>query len=152
TLIVPLCGCGNDVLVPLPTIPSRWSLSGTVRVNGVPLAGAAVQILDGPNKDAGVGTDASGHYVFTRLEQAGFTARAFAPGYTSSDKPVNLTSNQTVDFDLTKILAANLQSTGESPDVQVQANGTFTLVISATNGGDGCAGSISGRTAVVNGA
>src|SRR5262245_28588124 len=121
--------CGSSS----PTVPSpssaTWRLSGAIRAagSGAPLPGAIVKILDGPNANMSVVSGADGAYSFTRLGQAGFTVRAEANGYTALEKPVALTGDKVIDFELAKILLANIQPTMESVTGVLQADGTYAV-------------------------
>lgn len=78
-----------------------------------PLNGAAVTVLDGPDAGATATTNANGQYALAALKQAGFTLRAtLGANYTATPKPVTLTSDQVIDFDLSKIRKADLISEG----------------------------------------
>jgi hypothetical protein len=56
-----------------------------------PISGASVVILDGPDCSHQATTDSSGRYAFEALQQAGFSLRASANGYTSATRIVTLT-------------------------------------------------------------
>lgn len=86
-----------------PVIPSalRWQLSGMIRCNGGdPVAGALLEITDGPNAGHRATTDASGRYLFSALEQATFSVRASAADHESVTRGVALTTNAVLDFNL----------------------------------------------------
>ena len=86
-----------------PVTPSAalWQLSGTVRCNGGdPIAGATLEVIDGPNVARQAATDARGRYLFFALEQAVVSVRASAADHHSVTRAVTLTSNAVVDFSL----------------------------------------------------
>lgn len=98
-------GLDTIVLTSTPgAAPATFSLSGQVTDSGTGagIAGATVSVADGPNARRSAGTDASGNYRLTALQQSGFTVAASAPNYVSQSKGVTLTSDQTLSFELTR--------------------------------------------------
>lgn len=87
-----------------------WSLAGRVTGGSIftsegtssPVGGATLSIIDGPDAGKAATTDALGNYTFSGLQQSGFTVSASAAGYVSQSRGVTLTSNQTLNFTLTK--------------------------------------------------
>lgn len=80
---------------------NRWELSGVVRgPSDAPLAGATVEILDGPNAAQSVTTSTAGAYSLPSLVQGGFTVRAAKRGYVAVARGITLTANTTADFTL----------------------------------------------------
>ncbi len=133
---------------PSPTTPStlRWILSGTVRASGAALSGAQVRVIDSGLTTT---TDLTGRFSLL-LQQGGYTVQAAANGYTAAAKPIALTSNQTIDFDLTAILAVDLVSEGSVTTTSVALN-TWKFAGHGRNRGTGCAGSVTGNDSLLNG-
>src|SRR5438093_8643959 len=106
------CGGGNSTTTS-PSSPGQmantFSLSGLVTnsVDGTVISGATVSIADGPNAGKSATTDGSGNYGFTGLQQAGFTVNVSAANYLGYSKPVTLTSNQTLSFQLARVPATS---------------------------------------------
>jgi len=103
-LLASACG-GSDSSTPTTPSTPTYSLTGTVSgVSGngaaANLAGATVTISDGADSGKTATTDSTGNYSFPSLKQGGFTVVASATNYTSQSKPVTLTSNQTLSFQL----------------------------------------------------
>lgn len=91
----------NSTPPPAPPTPTTFTLSGTVTsTSGAPIAGATVRIGDGPNQGRSTTTSSTGTYSLATLTASGFTASASATNFVSLGKGVNLTSSQTVDFQL----------------------------------------------------
>ena len=68
---------------PTAPTPATWSLSGTVSAaGGGPISLATIAILDGPEAGKQATSDAAGRYAFSGLQQAGFSVRATANGFT----------------------------------------------------------------------
>jgi hypothetical protein len=89
-----------------PVRPSNgsWRLSGTVSSStGGPIAGAQFTVQDGVNKDAQVMSDASGRFVFARLESARFKMVIDAPGFVSVAPVIDLYQDLEVDFALHRL-------------------------------------------------
>jgi len=117
---------------PTPT-PSAttFALTGAVTesapTTATRITGATITIADGPNAGRTAITDSAGAFLFSGLQQSGFTVNAAAPGYAPTSRSVTLTSNQTIAFGL----FPNARSMSE----------TFTGTISggdaACSGGDG---------------
>ncbi|HEY6894754.1 MAG TPA: carboxypeptidase regulatory-like domain-containing protein, partial [Rhodanobacteraceae bacterium] len=111
-LVAVSCG-GDTVTVTAPSTPASaptaptFSLSGTVTGNvytgavAVAVDRATVSIVDGPNAGRSTETDPAGKYVFSGLQQSGFTVRISATGYVSVTRAVTLTTHQTLDVLLT---------------------------------------------------
>ena len=79
--------------VPAPVTPSigAWRLSGTVASTaGVPITGARLTVQEGANKNARVASDASGRFLFERLESGRFKIIIDAPGFVSVTPVVEL--------------------------------------------------------------
>ena len=88
---------------PTPTSPaSTFTLSGTVYdASAHVLAGASVTIMDGIHAGQTRTTGPSGLYSFTDLTPSSFTLQArTSEGGLGTNKTVNLTKNQSVDFQL----------------------------------------------------
>ena len=102
---VMLATTGCTVMEP-PVRPSNgvWRLSGTViSSTGGPIAGALFTVQDSTNKDAQVISDASGRYVFARLESGRFKMVIDAPGFTSVAPVIDLYQDLEVDFALRRV-------------------------------------------------
>jgi hypothetical protein len=100
-LIATGCSGGGSFSPVVPGAPLQWQLWGVVRCNGGdPVAGAMLEITDGPNAGRRATTDASGQYLFPALEQATFSVRASAADHESVTQAVALTGNAVLDFDL----------------------------------------------------
>ena len=143
---VTACGSSNP---PNRPTPATWNLSGTVRasVGGAIIAGATIAILDGPDHDKQAVADAAGHYSFTGLQQAGFSVRVTAAGFTTVTQGVTLIANTVTDFQLPRLPVAVLSSAGNLVFTP-RADGRVDLTATAINSGEGCASAISGDTTV----
>jgi hypothetical protein len=98
--ILAFTGC---VPMESPVRPSNgaWRLSGTViSSSGGAIAGALFTVQDSANKDAQVISDASGRYVFPRLESGRFRMAIDAPGFVSVAPVIDLYEDLEVDFAL----------------------------------------------------
>ena len=104
------CGGGSDggspagpSPSPTPT-PSTFALRGSVSeappTEATAIAGATVEIVDGPDAGKTQTTDGSGAFTFTGLRQAGFTVRARAANFEERSVGVTLTSDLTRSFQL----------------------------------------------------
>jgi hypothetical protein len=101
TMFTVACSGGTDS--PLAVSPSllRWQVSGMVRCNGGdPIAGATLEVMDGPDSGQRVTSDVNGRFVFSALKQAVVSVRASAADHESVTRSVSLTSNAILDFDL----------------------------------------------------
>jgi hypothetical protein len=93
-----------------PTTAATFSLSGRVTGGSIytggstytAISGATVSIIDGPNVGRSATTDASGNYNVGGLQLSGFTVNVFAANYVTQSRGVTLTSNQTLNFELTQ--------------------------------------------------
>jgi hypothetical protein len=122
-------------------------LSGLVTSSaGFALSGATAVIVDGPDANKSAVTDGNGRYAIPTLLQAGFTVRVTATGYVATSKPVTLTANTVVDFQLSRLPVANLIVEGGLIYDAQNPDGTRGLHGIALNNGDACAGSITGTT------
>ena len=95
--------CSGNTDSPLAVSPSllRWQLSGTVRCNGGdPIAGATLEVTDGPDSGQRTTSNVNGRFVFSALQQAVVSVRASAPDHESVTRSVSLTSNAVLDFNL----------------------------------------------------
>jgi carboxypeptidase family protein len=145
-----LAGCGGSSSPNTPTPPvnlvNTWNLTGTVSSStGGGISGATVVVVDGPDLGKQATADSAGRYSFSGLQQAGFSVRASASSYTPATRGVTLTANMVADFQLTRQLAAAL--TFEGPiTFTPRADGAYDMSATGGNGGDGCAGSVTGTT------
>jgi hypothetical protein len=99
---------------PAPT-PTTFTLSGTVTsTSGTPINGATVRVNDGPNASRSATTAANGTYTLANLTLSGFTATASATNFVALGKGVNLTSSQTIDFQLTPTPLFTANGTGNT--------------------------------------
>lgn len=94
-----LSSCGG---ITPPTQTFRLDGQVTDSATGAPLAGATVNISDGPNAGKSITTSNSGTYSFTELQRSGFTVSVSANLYFPQAKAITLTSNQTVSFQLVR--------------------------------------------------
>lgn len=143
---VAACG-GSSPTTPTPT-PNRatWALSGTVRAaGGGPIGLATIAVLDGPDAGRQASTDNAGAYSIAGLQQAGFSVRASANGFTPASDSVTLTANRTLDFQLQRLPVASLTFGGPITFTPRPDFG-FDMAASGVNSGDGCASSVTGMT------
>ena len=127
---------------PTATPTTTFSLTGRVTGGGIfvgqvsssPISGPTVAIIDGPNAGASTTTDVSGNYTFSALQQSGFPVSASANGYIWQGKGVTLTSNQALNFALTRppgpiVLNGRVTDSATSPtlSVLVLEPGTFRI-------------------------
>lgn len=149
-LLMACAGCGSSSgPAAVPTTPTAvtWTLSGTVTTSsGAAISGAIATILDGPDANKSTTTNTAGRYTFELLKQAGFTLRVAATGYTDVTKPVNLTGNTALDFQLPRLPVANLVVEGALVFDAPNQDGSRGLHGTALNNGDSCASSIAGMT------
>jgi len=82
-----------------------FTMAGVVtnKNTGRAIGNATVRVLDGANAGKSDGTDANGYYSIPALVRGGFTAQASASGFVSSDKPVGISGDTRVDFQLTPV-------------------------------------------------
>jgi hypothetical protein len=71
------------------------------------VVGTVVEIVDGPDAGRQVSTDDHGRYVLESLEQARITVRATAEGFGSVDRTLDLASDTTLAFALSRALQAS---------------------------------------------
>jgi len=97
---------------------SRWTVTGVMRDAGIqgPVAGARVEVREGKNQGMSATTDAGGRYTLSGLEGGTFALCASADGFAPQWRSVTLTSNQTVDWSLTRV-ASPPNVTGRTVDV-----------------------------------
>jgi hypothetical protein len=91
---------------PPPPRPVNWTLSGIIRVDATPVAGAKVSLLtsDGGVRESLV-TDGSGSYRFTAVEDVlhgGALVSVARPGFFTETRYVPLSEGQTSDFELAR--------------------------------------------------
>jgi hypothetical protein len=153
TVLVPIAivcaACGGGASSSAPMAPSgaeqRETLSGVVTgANGAPLAAATVTVLDGPNFGAAAASDSAGHYQIPNLQAGTFSVQAAASGYQTLMKTVTLNANGALDFSLSKILKASLETVTATGSGVLQPDGTYAVPIVGRNAGDGCAGNVHG--------
>jgi hypothetical protein len=126
--------------------PTSWRLSGFVSsVDGQPIGGAVLVVLDGPNAGASVATSGDGQYVFPALEQAAFTVRAEALNHVFALQAISLTGHRVLDFTLAKLPTARLEFEGDATG-EPQRDGVYAFTLTGVNRGDGCASGITGVT------
>ena len=101
TMFTVACSTGIDSpLAASPSLP-RWQLSGTLRCNGGdPIAGATLEVTDGPDSGQRTASDVNGRFVFSALQQAVVSVRASAADHESVTRSVSLRSNAVLHFNL----------------------------------------------------
>jgi hypothetical protein len=95
--------CSGNTDSPLAVSPSllRWQLSGILKCNGGdPIAGATLEVTDGPDSGQRTTSNVNGRFVFSALQQAVVSVRASAADHESVTRSVSLTSNAVLDFNL----------------------------------------------------
>jgi hypothetical protein len=89
---------------PPPPAPVTWSLSGLVSHEEddekTPVAGARVEVVEGPDTGRSIQTGEDGRYQLTGLREADIALRAGADGFEPQTRKFALTGNQTADFSL----------------------------------------------------
>jgi len=95
-------GCLKWESSPLePSADARWKFTGSIKtVAGANIGGAQLTVLNGPNKDARVSSDASGHYAFEGLQGGLFDVLIEASGFVSITPRVDLYRDIEVGFAL----------------------------------------------------
>lgn len=102
--VVALClsvfACGEPAPMPPMPQPTTFTLSGRVTDadTGVPLAGAAVNILDGKDAARTAVTDAAGSFRLTGLTAGGFTFRVRDDGYDSFFQGVTFVADTSIEI------------------------------------------------------
>lgn len=109
------------------------------------VAGATVTVQDGADAGRSTTTDTSGHYSLANLSRGGFTVRATATDHEPLSKGVTLVVDTALDFELPKVLKADLVIDGGINE-RLQADGSYSFPATGLNRGDGCAGSIAGTS------
>ena len=91
--------CGESQSMPPTVPPTTFTLSGRVfdADTGAPLAGAAVNILDGKDAARTAVTDAGGSFRLTGLTAGGFTVRVQEAGYDSFFQGVTFVTDMSID-------------------------------------------------------
>jgi hypothetical protein len=133
-----------------PPPAATYTLSGTVRDEGSArmLAGATVQILDGPNAGQASSTDAGGSYSLPGLAGGGFTVRATMHGYNPREQSATIARDTILDLALRPIPAAPQPPPSPAPPPPASCaytvapsetgiehtGGSFTATISRTSG------------------
>jgi uncharacterized protein YkwD len=73
--------------------PTMATITGTAtEVGGAPLAGANIEVRDGPDAKKYVVTDTSGAFTMSGLQPGAVILRAWKTGYVDTDQPVSLTA------------------------------------------------------------
>ncbi len=88
--------------VPLSRAPT-FTLSGLVseeNTAGRAVAGAMIQVVDGPNAGKSASTDGNGSYSLTDLAAGSFSIRATANGYTVAERAVTVAEDTRLDLRL----------------------------------------------------
>ena len=85
-----------------PAPPTIYSLSGRVTAAGTTagIAGATVFILEGSNRKTVATTDAAGNYSFSVSSPSADAVMAWAPFFHDQTKLVDLTTSNTISFEL----------------------------------------------------
>jgi hypothetical protein len=131
------------------------SLSGTVTaivgLGPLPVANAAVTIVDGPSQSTSRFTDQNGRYTFAGLAAGTYQVSASLSGSTTQMRSVNLTNtNATLSFDLLPNRSASFAAV-DVLTFDLQSDGTFLAHGKAVPTGDACADNISGVTTIFDG-
>lgn len=128
-----------------PTGPRMWNLTGTVTraETGSLVAGATVEILDGPNANRSTATTLSGIYTFNVLQEGSFSVRVRHSDYAEMTQTVNLTADRVLDFKLTEILRADLVREGVLTHFPIPPT-SWDFHGHGVNRGDGCATAVAG--------
>jgi hypothetical protein len=137
--------------VPLSRAPT-FTLSGLVseeNSGGRAVAGAIIQVVDGPNAGKSSSTDGNGSYSLTDLAAGSFSIRATANGYNAAERAVTVAEDTRLDLRLlrTTVSPAPAPSPPSSPSPSACAytvapstnsmnfrGGSFTAAISRTAG------------------
>jgi len=121
-------GCGSSSISPSSSART-FTLSGRVTDSstGVGLVGAIVSIGDGVNTGRSSTTDAAGNYTTAGLQQSGFTVTASVANYRSASKAVTLTSDQTLSFQLPRLVLI-VQGTWTGPWTRQSCTDSGNLV------------------------
>jgi hypothetical protein len=142
--------CGGSPTEPSEPRANSFALRGIVSgYEGAALQGAILAVIDGVNKGKSVVTDAQGRYGFTDLEPGGLTVQASAVDYATTTRPVTLTADTTVDFQL-RVLLAQIAAASDTLLFVGNPNGTFSAQGQAINTGDGCAAELTGTANLVD--
>jgi len=109
----------NKEIIVVPT--GTYRLSGVVREEGLPMAGVRVEVVAGAGQGFVAVTNVFGEYVFWGVAAA-IEVRVTRDGYQEQRKSLQITSHQTLDFDLIP----------SRPRAEVA--GTYTLTVTAAAG------------------
>ena len=117
TTITATAGSASGSATVTVVTPARWTLSGTVSRGWADpesgpsvmshagrIVGAVVEVVDGPDAGRRATTDDSGRYVLEALEQASVTVRTTATDFASVDRPLDLASDTTLAFAISRKL------------------------------------------------
>ncbi len=89
---------------PPPPAPITWSVSGLVSHEEddeqQPVAGARVEVIEGPDTGRSVQTGEDGRFQLTGLREGDIALQAGADGFEPQTRKFALTKNQTADFSL----------------------------------------------------
>lgn len=98
--------CGGSQPMPPTSPPTTFTLSGRVidADTGAPLAGAAVNILDGKDAARAAVTDVAGSFRLTGLTIGGFTVRVQDAGYDSFFQGITFVADTSIEV---RMKAAN---------------------------------------------
>jgi hypothetical protein len=133
--------------VPLSKAPT-FTLSGFVseeNTGGRAVAGAMIQVVDGPNAGKNASTDGNGSYSLTELAAGSFSIRATANGYKAAERAVTVAEDTRLDLRLLRTAVSPAPAPSPSPSacaytVAPSTNsmnfrgGSFTAAISRTAG------------------
>ena len=93
---------GTGINTPPPPAANSVTVTGTVTEQGIgPLAGANVEVRDGPDGKKSTNTDASGKYALSGLQPGTFTLRAQKSGYVDTDQRLTVSAGTTPTVDFT---------------------------------------------------
>ena len=143
--------CGASPTSPTSPTATSFALGGVVTgYEGAALQGAMLEVMDGVNKGQRVVADAQGRYGFTDLQAGGFTIQASAVDYAMATKPITLTADTSVDFEL-RVLLAQIANIGEPTLIfGDKPGGTFSAQGEVVNTGDGCAAEMTGTAKLLD--
>jgi hypothetical protein len=138
--LLSVVGCGSGA-------PSQSSISPSSSGPQFRLDGYVVDNADGNRISAAVvdlqnvggavvnevGTDTTGHFVFTAVASGSYTLRASAVGFESGTRNINVNGNLTVEINVTKSRNSSLRITASDGTFVCNANGTSSSNIALFN-------------------
>lgn len=94
-----MTGTGK-VTVSAPPVFTLYGVVSEVDSTTTKVAGASLQVVDGPNANKGTTTDGNGYYSIPGLLGSSFTLRATHSNYELTDNPVGLSGDKRLDFSM----------------------------------------------------